>query len=177
MLGIVQAFMHDPDLIIMDEPTAGLDPLKQDRLHEFIRSERDAGKTVFFSSHFLSEVQRVCDRVGIIREGALIDLEDVEGLLKRGGKQVWVHLAEPVDEERFVTEEMIDVDVTGNAIQFTYTGDVLTLLKHLVWFGVEDVDIGDPQLDDVFKHYYGDEPRVDAGARANARAEVRGPRR
>ncbi|TYL38091.1 ABC transporter [Natronococcus pandeyae] len=160
MLGIVQAFMHDPDLVILDEPTSGLDPLKQDRMHLFLEEERDAGKTIFFSSHVLSEVQRVCDRVGIIREGELVALEDIDDLLKRGGKQVRVHLAEPVDEQRFTTEEMIDVEVVDRTVRFTYTGEPAALLEHLVQYELEDVEIGDPQLDEIFKHYYGDDGLV-----------------
>ncbi len=155
MLGIVQAFMHDPDLAILDEPTSGLDPLKQDRMHAFLEEERDAGKTIFFSSHVLSEVQRVCDRVGIIREGGLAALEDIDDLLKRGGKEVRVQLTGPVDEERFTTAEMIDIKIVDRTVRFTYTGESDALLEHLVQFEIEDVDIGDPQLDDIFKHYYG----------------------
>ncbi len=156
MLGIVQAFMHDPALAILDEPTSGLDPLKQDRMHAFLEEERDAGKTIFFSSHVLSEVQRVCDRVGIIREGGLVALEDIDDLLKRGGKEVRVQLRGPVDEKRFTTAEMIDVKIVDRTVRFTYTGESDTLLEHLVQFEIEDVDIGDPQLEDIFKHYYGD---------------------
>ncbi|AFZ71914.1 ABC transporter ATP-binding protein [Natronobacterium gregoryi] len=158
MLGIVQAFMHDPDLAILDEPTSGLDPLKQDRMHAFLEEERDAGKTIFFSSHVLSEVQRVCDRVGIIREGKLVALEEIDDLLQRSGKQVRVQLAESVEEDGFVTPEMIDVETVDATVRFTYTGESADLLEHLVQYEVEDVDIGDPQLDDIFKHYYGDEP-------------------
>ena len=157
MLGIVQAFMHDPDFIIMDEPTAGLDPLKQDRLHLFIEEERDAGKTVFFSSHTLSEVQRVCDRVGIIRAGELVALEEIDALLDRSGKEVWVHLKDPVDETEFVTDEMIDVEIVNSAVHFTYTGETQALLEHLVQFRSVDVEIGNPQLDTIFKHYYRDD--------------------
>ena len=163
MLGIVQAFMHDPDLVIMDEPTSGLDPLKQDRLHQFISEEAADGTTIFFSSHVLSEVQRVCDRVAIIRDGKLVDLEDIDELLGRSGKEVWIHLADPVDESRFVTDEMIDVEVVENAVQFTYTGEYNALLSHLGRFDVQDVDIGNPQLDDIFKHYYGDPTAKGAG--------------
>ncbi|APX95127.1 ABC transporter ATP-binding protein [Natronorubrum daqingense] len=155
MLGIVQAFMHDPDLVIMDEPTSGLDPLKQDRMHLFLEDERDAGTTIFFSSHVLSEVQRVCDRVGIIRDGEVVALEEIDDLLRRGGKDVRVQLGEPVEAERFTTPEMIDVDVVDRTVRFTYTGESAALLEHLVQFDIEDVDIGDPQLDDIFKHYYG----------------------
>ncbi|MHC3437403.1 ABC transporter ATP-binding protein [Natrialbaceae archaeon A-gly3] len=159
MLGIVQAFMHDPDLVILDEPTSGLDPLKQDRMHAFLEDERDAGKTIFFSSHVLSEVQRVCDRVGIIRQGELVALEDIETLLKRGGKDVRVQLAEPVDEGRFVTGEIIDLETVDSTVRFTYTGEPAALLEHLVGFEIEDVEIGDPRLEDIFKHYYGDEEK------------------
>jgi len=157
MLGIVQAFMHDPELVIMDEPTAGLDPLKQDRLHQFLAEEVASGTTIFFSSHILSEVQRVCDRVGIIREGQLVALEDIEKLLDRSGKHVWLHLRDDVVENEFVTEEMINVEITDNAIQFTYTGDYNSLLSHLTSYAIDDIEISNPQLDDIFKHYYSEE--------------------
>ncbi len=156
MLGIVQAFMHDPDLAILDEPTSGLDPLKQDRMHAFLEEERDAGKTIFFSSHVLSEVQRVCDRVGIIREGELVALEDIDDLLTQSGKDVWIHLANPVVEERFVTEEMINVEIVDTTVTFTYIGEYNALIEHLGRFDVENITINDPQLEDIFKHYYGD---------------------
>lgn len=154
MLGIVQAFMHDPTFVIMDEPTAGLDPLKQDRLRVFLEEERDRGKTIFFSSHILSEVQQVCDRVGIIRSGELVALENIRDLLARSGKDVRVHLQSAIDEEAFVTEDMIDVDIVENTIHFTYTGEVASLIDHIGQFEPQDVDIGNPQLDTIFKHYY-----------------------
>ena len=178
MLGIVNAFMHDPDLVIMDEPTAGLDPLKQDRLHRFIEDERDDGTTIFFSSHILSEVQRMCDRVGIIRDGELVALEDVDALIEQGGKDVWVHLNESVDEATFTTPAMIDVEVTDSAVQFTYTGDYNDLLSHLTAYDVADIEIANPQLDDIFKHYYGNEAdatdRDDATDLEEAASEISG---
>jgi ABC-2 type transport system ATP-binding protein len=113
-LAVVLAFMHDPDLVIMDEPTSGLDPLMQERFYEFIRSEKEKGTTFFFSSHILSEVQKICDRVGIIRNGHLVELEDVETLLDRGGKRVSVRVAEPVETSAFAIEGAHDVSVTGD---------------------------------------------------------------
>lgn len=113
-LAVVLAFMHDPDLVIMDEPTSGLDPLMQERFYEFIRDEQAKGTTFFFSSHILSEVQKICDRVGVIRNGHLVELEDVETLLERGGKRVSVHVAEPVEAGAFAIEGAHDVSVTGD---------------------------------------------------------------
>lgn len=113
-LAVVLAFMHDPDLVIMDEPTSGLDPLMQERFYEFIRGEQAKGKTFFFSSHILSEVQKICDRVGIIRNGRLVELEDVETLLNRGGKRVSVRVAEPIEADAFAIEGAHDISVTGD---------------------------------------------------------------
>ncbi len=162
MLGIVQAFMHDPELVIMDEPTSGLDPLKQDRLHQFLADETASGTTIFFSSHILSEVQRICDRVGIIRDGQLVALEDIDELLERSGKQVRLHLSEEVTESTFVTEEMIDVEIVDRSVQFTYTGKYNSLLDHLTEYDIDDIEITNPQLDAIFKHYYSEEYTEDA---------------
>jgi len=113
-LAVVLAFMHDPDLVIMDEPTSGLDPLMQERFYEFIRDEQAKGTTFFFSSHILSEVQKIADRVGVIRNGHLVELEDVETLLERGGKRVSVRVVEPVEAGAFAIEGAHDVSVTGD---------------------------------------------------------------
>lgn len=155
MLGLIQAFMHDPDLAILDEPTAGLDPLKQEEFNEFIRTERERGTTVFFSSHVLSEVRRVCDRVGILRAGQLVGLEEIEALLDRGGKRVHVV---PVDGDNPAITELdgaFDVTSVGEEVQFTYTGDYNALLAELARHNVRDVEISEPALEDVFMHYYG----------------------
>jgi ABC-2 type transport system ATP-binding protein len=169
MLGIVQAFMHDPDLVIMDEPTSGLDPLKQERFHEFLREERERGTTVFFSSHVLSEVRQVCDRVGILRDGRLAALEDVETLLSRGGKRVRVRLAEPVDPDGFAIDGTLDVTAVGDSLSFTYAGEYDALLEHLASHDVLDVEIGEPPLEDVFMHYYGErEPEYEEPVIAEA---------
>jgi ABC-2 type transport system ATP-binding protein len=96
-LGLVQAFMHDPDLLIMDEPTSGLDPLVQQRFNDFVRDERTAGKTIFLSSHVLSEVRRVCDRIGIIRDGRIVEVAAVADVLQRAGKFVRARVASDLD--------------------------------------------------------------------------------
>ncbi|WP_313691740.1 ABC transporter ATP-binding protein [Halorarum halobium] len=123
-LAIVQAFMHDPDLVVMDEPTSGLDPLMQQRFNDYIHEEQRRGVTVFFSSHVLSEVRRLCNRVAILRDGHLIATEPVESLLHRSGKVVHLRIDGTVDETAFDIEGVHDLDVrstvgaqTGNPPQ------------------------------------------------------------
>jgi len=157
MLGIVQAFMHDPDLVVMDEPTAGLDPLKQEAFNRFLRDERDAGKTVFFSSHVLGEVRRVCDRVGIIRDGRLVTVENVEDLLARGGKRVRVHTERPLTAEDLGIDGVVDFESEGRQAKFTFTGDYDDLFEALSAHRVIDVEIDEPPIEEVFMHFYGGE--------------------
>jgi ABC-2 type transport system ATP-binding protein len=184
MLAIVIAFMHDPSLVLMDEPTSGLDPLKQERFHEFVRSEVAAGKTMFLSSHVLSEVQKVCDRVGIIREGRLVELETVEELLSRGGKVVRVRVRGEVGPEAFTIDSVHDLTIGAGAdeglvghssdsttVSFTYTGDYDALVAHLAGFEILGIDIEEAPLEDVFLQFYGDAPDSDGtgpGAAADA---------
>ena len=183
-LAIVVAFMHDPDLLIMDEPTSGLDPLMQERFYEFVREERGRGKTVFFSSHILSEVRKICDRVGIVRGGRLVEVEDVETLLARNGKTVRVRVAESVDAPAFDVDGVHGVDVrsrgagraaadgeaaAGTTVEFTYTGDYNALLERLLAYTVLDLDVEEAPLEDVFMRFYDED-----GARAGRDAAARG---
>jgi ABC-2 type transport system ATP-binding protein len=156
MLGIVQAFMHDPDLVVMDEPTSGLDPLKQESFNRFLRGEADAGTTVFLSSHVLGEVRRICDRVGIIREGRLAALEGIEDLLNRGGKRVRVHTDPPLDLDTLDLEGVVDPEQVGRETQFTFTGSYDALLSTLGGYEVVDLEIDEPPIEDVFMHFYGE---------------------
>ncbi|OTF01801.1 ABC transporter ATP-binding protein [Halorubrum sp. SD683] len=155
MLGIVQAFMHDPDLVIMDEPTSGLDPLKQEEFNEFIRGERERGTTIFFSSHVLSEVRRVCDRVGILRDGQLVGLEDIDTLLDQGGKRVHVRTADGEQVDFSDLDGAFDMTTVGEEIQFIYAGNYNPLLQALARHDVHEVEIREPPLEDIFMHFYG----------------------
>ena len=114
-LGIVTTFMHDPDLVILDEPTSGLDPLMKQRFSEFLRAEQDRDVTVFFSSHVLSEVRRLCDRVGILRDGRLVTIEPIETLLRRSGKVVRIHSAAPIPVDVLDLDGVHDLDVGSAA--------------------------------------------------------------
>lgn len=157
MLGIVQAFMHDPELVIMDEPTSGLDPLKQSRFNEFLRQERSRGMTAFFSSHVLSEIQRVCDRVGIIRQGNLVALEEVEALIGLGGKRVGLHVRGEIDRSDFEIDGISDLTVMDDGVQFTFTGEYDVIVDLLDSYSVIDLTLEDPPLEEIFLKFYGDE--------------------
>jgi ABC-2 type transport system ATP-binding protein len=161
MLGIVQAFMHDPELVLMDEPTAGLDPLKQETFNAFLRDEREDGKTMFFSSHILGEVRRVCDRVGIIRNGHLVALEDMDSLLARGGKRVTVHTQEPLTPGDIATDGVVDPAALDDGVTFTFAGDYNDLLSLLTSYTIVDIEIEEPPLEDVFMHFYGEAADAD----------------
>ncbi|QZY00852.1 ABC transporter ATP-binding protein [Halobaculum rubrum] len=185
MLAIVIAFMHDPDLVIMDEPTTGLDPLKQEQFHQFVRDERDRGTTFFFSSHVLSEVRKVCDRVGIIRDGRLAALEDVEALLERSGKTVRVHATNALAPEDVTLADAHDVEVTETAaeaddgastVSFTYTGAYEPLLEWLGGFDLLDLTIEEAPLEAVFMRFYDEGQREGAATRrpTEAGADDRG---
>jgi len=173
MLAIIMAFMHDPDLLILDEPTSGLDPLKQEEFLEFIRAEQERGKTFFFSSHILSEVRKVCDRIGIIRAGKLVALEEVASLIDRSGKTVRANIAGSATVSEFDIDGAHDVTLSGGSaaaddatetnggddatsITFTYTGAYEPLLRHLLEYELLDLAIEEAPLEDVFMRFYGD---------------------
>ena len=174
MLGIVLAFMHDPNLILMDEPTSGLDPLKQERFVEFVGREHDRGKTVFLSSHILGEVQKMCERVGIIRAGRLVELENVETLLGRSGKFVRVRVADEIRVDDFAFPGVHDLTVGsggttdagdrrgGETVTFTFTGEYNVLLDHLTGYDVLDAEIEEAPLEEVFMRFYGEAPSDEA---------------
>ena len=164
-LGLVTTFMHDPDLVILDEPTSGLDPLMKQRFAEFIREEQARGVTVFFSSHILSEVRRLCDRVGIIREGRLVTVEPIETLLQQTGKVVRVDGAEPIPTETLDMEGVHDLR-TAPAREdgpedhfaecaFTFTGDINSVLDAFSGYELLDISIEEAPLEDVFLRFYG----------------------
>ena len=172
-LGLVATFMHDPDLVILDEPTSGLDPLLQQRFNEFLRAERDQGVTVFFSSHILSEVRKLCDRVGIIRDGRLVTVEPVESLLDRSGKVVRLHAAESIPRQALeldgvhgLTADTSADSSDGTEYAFTFTGDVNTLLERLREYRLIDLSIEEAPLEEVFMRFY-DGKEADGDSRSD----------
>ncbi|BAI61312.1 ABC transporter ATP binding protein [Methanocella paludicola SANAE] len=151
-VAIIQAFMNNPDLIIMDEPTNGLDPLVQqtfmDMLHE------DAGRTIFMSSHVLSEVEKSCNRVAIIKEGRIVTEEQVEALRQKSGKVLEVKFAQPLTKEIFYLPGISNLTQVNGAYRMTVTGSLEELLQEISRHRLADISIHQMTLEDIFMHYY-----------------------
>jgi ABC-2 type transport system ATP-binding protein len=154
-IGLIQAFMHKPELLILDEPTLGLDPLMQQEFYRLIAEAKAEGRTVFLSSHILPEVERVCDRVGIIREGRLIAVETVAVLKARALRQLEIHFATPVPREVFARLAHVrDVIVEHGVLRCTVIGTLDALIKVAAQFQVVNVISHEPSLEEIFLAYY-----------------------
>ena len=152
-VGIVQALLHEPKLLILDEPTGGLDPLMQNTFFEILTEEREKGTTIIFSSHILSEVQKMCDRVAIIKEGELVKVETIENLTKNNLKNITITF-EQANAIDFDLEGIVKKEINGSEMTLLYSGDIKTLLNQLNTMPVQDLLIEEPSLEEVFIHYY-----------------------
>lgn len=156
-LGLVLALMHQPELLILDEPTAGLDPLVQQTFNELMREQRAAGRTVFLSSHVLSEVQAICDRVAILRDGELKAIETVEKLVHTDFRWVTVTLGAAVSPTLVNgVDGVSQVTASGNVLRLRLSGDFDPLLRAISSQYVVDIQVAEPTLEEIFLAYYGD---------------------
>ena len=161
-VGLVQAFMHEPELLVLDEPTGGLDPLLQQEFHRLVEEAAAAGRTVFLSSHVLSEVERVADRVGIIRAGSLVALEEIAALKQRATRRLDVELARPVDAASFARLPNVrEADAERTLLHLVVEGPVDAVVKALAEHEVVSITSHEPDLEEVFLDYYRED-----GARA-----------
>lgn len=167
-VGVIQAFMHTPELLVLDEPTSGLDPLLQQEFLELIREARDQGQTVFLSSHVLSEIQHVADRVAILRQGEIITESNVETLRRQIGKLVTVTLERDVTDETLTAIAGVEsVRHDGAASYIRVEGSPRALVEALVTYGIEDLLVEEPDLESAVLHLY------DGGTSRNAPEEAR----
>ncbi len=151
-VGIVQGLLHSPKLIILDEPTSGLDPLMQKIFFELIQKENVRGATILFSSHILGEVQRICDRVAIIKEGRIIKTQKISDLQNESYKKVVFSTNTPISE--FTIEGATNLDIQNNIVRFLYKGDCNALLTAISKYFLSNIDITEPTLEEIFLHYY-----------------------
>src|SRR2546428_5363513 len=154
---LVQAFMHRPRVLILDEPTSGLDPLNQQEFDGMVREARDEGRTVFLSSHVLSEVEKTCTRIGIIREGKLVRIGDVAELKDIKRYEITIHFAQPVPAEAFASlEGVADVEKldNGSAVRLAMQGAADAVIKAAAQYPVVSLTSYEPSLEDVFLRYY-----------------------
>ena len=152
-VGIVQGLLHKPKLIILDEPTSGLDPLMQQKFFKLIEKENKEGTTVLFSSHILSEVQHLCHRVAIIKEGSIVDVQDVKTLRENTYKKVQIK-TETFNQASLEELEVVDLKQFNGQVSFVYKGDAQALLSVLRKVPLTDVLIQEPTLEEIFLHYY-----------------------
>ena len=152
-VGIVQGLLHEPKLLLLDEPTSGLDPLMQKNFYKLIREENERGVTVFLSSHILGVAQKMCSRVAIIKEGSIVDLQDVRTLERDNYKKIHI-VADEIDEMQFNLPGVIKLEKENGAISFFYKGDINQITRAISAQDVSDVTIEEPTLEEVFMHYY-----------------------
>ena len=149
---IIQAILHEPEVLILDEPTGGLDPLMQNRFFELLERLNNQGVTIFFSSHILSEIQRMCDRAAIIRDGEIIAIEDISSLLAKQMKKVRMMLKS--EKDLVLPEGAKNHHFTGMKHHFDYVGPTQALIQWLGNQDLADVVLMEPDLESVFMNYY-----------------------
>ena len=154
-VGIVCAFMHNPQVLILDEPTSGLDPLMQSRFVDLLLEEKDVGKTIFLSSHIFDEIEKTCDRIGIIREGKLAAIEDAASVRNKRKKTFLITFETRAMAEAFRKEPCEVTDVLGTTVVVSVTGSLRELLKTLEKYKVTNLDVKTESLEEIFMHYYG----------------------
>lgn len=152
-VGIVQGLLHSPKLLLLDEPTSGLDPLMQRKFFDLIREENKRGVTVFFSSHILGEVQRLCTRVAIIREGKIVEISDIRTLQQNNYKKVRIS-SEGLAASSLELPGVTNLQQENGTVNFFFKGDINLVLHKLGTMKVTDVSIEEPTLEEIFMHYY-----------------------
>ena len=153
-VGIVQALIHAPKLLILDEPTSGLDPLMQQTLFAILHEEQERGVTVLFSSHVLSEVQRMCDRVVIIKDGTIIKQQRINELSQNGYKRISLTSKKNILTDFFMLDGVANLEQSENTASFLYSGNIARIVERINQLDVIDLCVAEPDLEEIFLHYY-----------------------
>ncbi len=153
-VGIIQGLAHEPKLIILDEPTGGLDPLIQQQFFHLLKEENAKGATILFSSHILGEVQKLCDRVAIIKDGTIVKVEQIKTLLENSTKRFKLELVNTPDASAFDIDGVGDLAIANHSVSFLYRGRVNDITKILAEQDLIDFLVEEPDLEEIFMHYY-----------------------
>jgi len=153
-VGIVQGLLHEPKLIILDEPTSGLDPLMQQKFFNLLKEENKKGATILFSSHVLSEVQKLCERVAIIKEGKLIKIEKISDLKENNFKNFEIETINKIDKNYFNIAGVTNLIIKHNDVSFLFKGNINLIIQKISVIEIANLWIEEPSLEDVFMHYY-----------------------
>lgn len=153
-LGLILAVMNDPDILIMDEPTVGLDPLLQNKIYEILLDLKKRGTTIFISSHNLPEVERLCDRVGIIKQGEMVAVEAVKDLGQMKLHKITARFNDKYTVKEFESDAIDKIEEIEGGLLLTATGDINPILKKLAKHELADLEIGHADLEDVFLKFY-----------------------
>lgn len=155
-VGIVSAFMISPKLVIMDEPTSGLDPLIQQTFYDILQEENRRGTTIFLSSHILSEVQKLCDRAAILKEGKLISIQSIKELRESGYKKISVTVKNAIPNNFFNLSGIANYSENADKTfaTFMYNGNISAVVDKIHTLALEDVFLEEPSLEEIFLHFY-----------------------
>lgn len=153
-VGIVAGLLHSPKLLILDEPTSGLDPLMQQTFFEILREENNKGVTILFSSHILSEVQKMCHRIAILKEGKVISLENIDAMRSDAYKKITLSMAVASEDRVLEVDGMTSYEQNGAQISFMFKGNINELLSGLHTKQLTDLIVEEPSLEEIFMHYY-----------------------
>lgn len=153
-VAIIQSILHQPDLLILDEPTGGLDPLIKRRFFNLLRQLNDNGTTIFFSSHVLSEVQKLCERVGVIKEGRLVEVEEMGTLREMELKRVKIQFSPDEQQPQLDLPGIMESNQEGKVLDLTYNGPINRLTEALAQKNLANLWMEEPDLEEIFMHYY-----------------------
>ncbi|MCM3694057.1 ABC transporter ATP-binding protein [Neobacillus niacini] len=153
-VGIVQGLLHEPKLIILDEPTSGLDPLMQQKFFELLEEENRKGATILFSSHILTEVQRLCNRVAIIKEGKIVTVEKISTLKENTYKKFKVETKSTLDPAYFNLKGVNKLETKDNMTSFLFKGNINDVMRKIADIEISNLWIEEPDLEEIFMHYY-----------------------
>lgn len=160
-VGIIQCLVHEPDLIILDEPTSGLDPLIQQRFFQLLKDENKKGTTILLSSHILPEVQKLCNRVGIIKNGTMVSIDNMSSILSTSYKKVNFEYKDTPQAPPDLLDGIGNLEINSKEVKFLYRGNISELLAYASTQTLANIWIEDPSLEEIFLHFYDNQTNID----------------